>query len=79
MKPWIYIFITTEKLNFAKMSVTTLLHSHDDIALLKDLYLKKMLVCLFFSNLFQVSNNFLTLNEKQFQVFKVARLAKSMI
>ena len=31
MKPWIYIFITTEKLNFAKMSVTTLLHSHDDI------------------------------------------------
>ena len=26
MKPWIYIFITTEKLNFAKMSVTTLLH-----------------------------------------------------
>ena len=32
MKPWIYIFITTEKLNFAKMSVTTLLHSHDDMA-----------------------------------------------
>ena len=29
MKPWIYIFITTEKLNFAKMSVTTLLHSHE--------------------------------------------------
>ena len=32
MKPWIYIFITTEKLNFAKMSVTTLLHSHDEIS-----------------------------------------------
>ena len=31
MKLWIYIFITTEKLNFAKMSVTTLLHSHDDV------------------------------------------------
>ena len=31
MKPWIYIFITTEKLNFAKMSVTTLLHSHDEL------------------------------------------------
>ena len=31
MKPSIYIFITTEKLNFAKMSVTTLLHSHDDL------------------------------------------------
>ena len=31
MKPWIYIFITTEKLNFDKMSVTTLLHSHDDL------------------------------------------------
>ena len=31
MMPWIYIFITTEKLNFAKMSVTTLLHSHDDL------------------------------------------------
>ena len=31
MKPWIYICITTEKLNFAKMSVTTLLHSHDDL------------------------------------------------
>ena len=35
MKPWIYIFITTEKLNFAKMSVTTLLHSHDDLFVLK--------------------------------------------
>ena len=31
MKPWIYIFIITEKLNFAKMSVTTLLHSHDEL------------------------------------------------
>ena len=31
MKIWIYIFITTEKLNFAKMSVTTLLHSHDEM------------------------------------------------
>ena len=33
MKPWIYIFITTEKLNFAKMSVMTLLHSHDEIVM----------------------------------------------
>ena len=32
MKPWIYIFIITEKLNFAKMSVTTLLHSHDELS-----------------------------------------------
>ena len=32
MKPWIYIFIITKKLNFAKMSVTTLLHSHDDLS-----------------------------------------------
>ena len=31
MKPSIYIFITTKKLNFAKMSVTTLLHSDDDL------------------------------------------------
>ena len=31
MKPWIYIFISTEKLNFAKMSVTTFLHSHDGL------------------------------------------------
>ena len=31
MKPWIYIFITTEKLNFVKMSVTTLLHSLDEM------------------------------------------------
>ena len=31
MKPLIYIFIITEKLNFAKMSVTTLLHSHDEL------------------------------------------------
>ena len=31
MKPWIYIFITTEQLNFAKMSVTILLHSHDEV------------------------------------------------
>ena len=30
MKPWIYIFITTDKLNFAKMSVTTFLHLHDN-------------------------------------------------
>ena len=33
MKPLIYIFMSTEKLNFAKMSVTTLLHSHDDLCL----------------------------------------------
>ena len=45
MKPWIYIFIITEKLNFAKMSVTTLLHSHDEIGstdpiVMEELYLR---------------------------------------